>query len=142
MGIIIFTVVIVTIALANIYNKNIKKTSIMYNYLSEIKKKDIDTYIIEKPNIILYIADKYDISNNKIEKKIKNKLTDYNITNYFIFLHLNNNNKSFINYLNKKYSGNLEQKLPMIIIFEEGKIKKCYYDLEKIDFNEIIGDIK
>lgn len=142
MAIIVLTVVIVTILFAHIYNKNIKKTSIMYNYLSEIKKKDIDTYIIEKTNIILYVADKYDVSKNKIEKKIKNKLIDYNITNYFVFLHLNTNNASFIDYLNKKYSGSLKQRLPMIIIFEEGKIKKCYYDLENINFNEIIGDIK
>lgn len=142
MIVIVLTTVITTIILANVYNRNIKNTSIMYNCLSEIKKKDFDTYIIEKPNIILYVADKYDISKNKIEKRIKNKIDNQNITDYFVFLNLNSNNMSFIDYLNTKYSGDLEKKLPAIIIFEEGKIKKGYYDLEHLDLNEIIGDIK
>lgn len=142
MSIILITIVITTIFLANIYNNRFKKTSIMYNYLSEIKKKDMDTYIIEKPNTIVYVSDKYDISNEKIEEKIKNDIIKYNAKEYFVYLNLNDNNIDFIDNLNKKYQGHINKQIPAIIIFEEGKVINTYYDLENIDIKELTGDIK
>lgn len=142
MTIIVLGIIIVTILLAQIYNNSFRKTSIMYNYLSEIKKGDIDTYLTEKPNIILYITDKYDISNDNIEQKIKNKIIKYNIKDYFVFLDLNQQNLNYIEYLNEKYDGTLKNKIPMIIIFEEGKIKNVYYELENINFEQIVEDFK
>lgn len=142
MFIIIISIVITTVFLAYIYNNRLKKTSTMYNYLSEIKKNDIDTYLIEKPNIILYIADKYDVSNEEIEKKLKQEMIDNNIVDYFVFLNLNNNGANFIEELNRKFEGNIKQEIPVIIVFEEGKIKNTYYDLKNIDLKEITGEIK
>lgn len=142
MSIILIAIVITTIFLANIYNNRFTKTSIMYNYLSEIKKKDIDTYLLEKPNIILYVSDKYDISNEKIEEKIKNNIIRYNAKEYFVYLDLNDNNKDFIDTLNKKYNGHINKQIPLIIIIEEGKIINTYYELENVDIKELTGDIK
>lgn len=142
MSIILIAIVITTIFLANIYNNRFTKTSIMYNYLSEIKKKDIDTYLLEKPNIILYVSDKYDISNEKIEEKIKNNIIKYNAKEYFVYLDLNDNNKDFIDTLNKKYNGHINKQIPLIIIIEEGKIINTYYELENVDIKELTGDIK
>ena len=90
-------VITITIALMNIYNNRIKKTSIMYNYLSEIKENDLDAYLIENPNIIIYMADKYDLSNSQIEKKLKKQMIKNNINDYFVFLNLNDN----INFINQ-----------------------------------------
>ena len=135
-------IVILTITLSNIYKNQIRKTSIMYNYLSEIKNKDLSTYLLEKPNIIIYISDKYDISKEKLEEKLKRDMINYNISDYFVFLNIDQNNLEFIDQLNKKYTGNIDKKIPTFIVFEEGKIKKYYSDLENINLAEITGEIK
>lgn len=140
--IIVILVAISTIILTNIYNNRLRKTSIMYNYLSEIKKNDIDTYLTEKPNIILYISDKYDITNNKIEEKLQNEIIKYNAKDYIIFLNINTKNIEFIDKLNKKYNGNIEKKLPVLVVIEDSQIQKTYYDLENINLKELTGDMK
>lgn len=140
--IIVILVAISTIILTNIYNNQLRKTSIMYNYLSEIKKNDIDTYLTEKPNIILYISDKYDITNNKIEEKLQNEIIKYNAKDYIIFLNINTKNIEFIDKLNKKYNGNIEKKLPVLVVIEDSQIQKTYYDLENINLKELTGDMK
>ena len=114
----------------------------MYNYLSEIKKNDIDTYLTEKPNIILYISDKYDITNNKIEEKLQNEIIKYNAKDYIIFLNINTKNIEFIDKLNKKYNGKIEKKLPVLVVIEDSQIQKTYYELENINLKELTGDMK
>lgn len=139
--IMILSVVAITIVLMNAYNNRVKKTSIMYNYLSEIKENDLDAYLIENPNIVIYIADKYDLSNNQVEKKLKKKMIKLNISDYFVFLNLNNG-MDFINQLNEKYYGNVEKNLPVIVVFEDGKIKESFYDLNDTSINKIMGELK
>lgn len=140
--IIIIVVALSTIILTNIYNNRFKTTSIMYNYLSEIKKNDIDTYLLEKPNTILYIADKYDISNNKIEEKLKEEIIKYNAKDYFVYLNINTNNIEFIDKLNQKYSGNINKQLPVLVIIEDGLVSKSYTELNNINLKELTGDMK
>lgn len=140
--IIVILVAILTIILTNIYNNQLRKTSIMYNYLSEIKKNDIDTYLTEKPNIILYISDKYDITNNKIEEKLQNEIIKYNAKDYIVFLNINTKNIEFIDKLNKKYNGKIEKKLPVLVVIEDSQIQKTYYELENINLKELTGDMK
>ncbi len=139
---IILSIIATTILLANIYNNKLKTTSVMYNYLSEIKIKDIDTYILEKPNTIIYISDKNNISNDKIEKKLKDNIIKHSLKDYFVFLNLNGENINYIDKLNKKYNGNIKKQIPSLIVFEEGKIVNIYYNLENIDLLEITGDIR
>lgn len=140
--IIIIVVALSTIILTNIYNNRFKTTSIMYNYLSEIKKNDIDTYLLEKPNTILYIADKYDITNNKIEEKLKEEIIKYNAKDYFVYLNINTNNIEFIDKLNQKYSGNINKQFPVLVIIEDGLVSKSYTELNNINLKELTGDMK
>ncbi len=141
MLVIIITIVIVTIVLASVYNKNNMKTSIMYNYLSEIKINDFDVYIVENPNTIIYIGDKYSVDNDAIEKKIKNKIIELNVSDYFVYLNLTDNIE-YIDKLNERYDVNISKDLPVIVVFEDGKIKNVYSDLKNLDLKAIIGDIK
>lgn len=142
MIIIVISIFASTIFLANIYNNRLKKTSIMYNYLSEIKKKDIDTYLVEKPNIILYISDKYDLSFEKTEKKLQEEIIKNNAKEYFVYLNITNKNINFIDKLNMKYNGNINKQLPVIVVIEEGQITKTYYELDNVNLKELTGDIK
>ena len=91
MLIIIITIVLVTIFLSNIYNNRFQKTSVLYNYLSEIKKKDLDSYLVEKPEIIIYASNKYNNSNEEQEKKLMQQIIDNNIYEYIVYLNLEDN---------------------------------------------------
>lgn len=142
MLIIIIAIVLVTIFLSNIYNNRFQKTSVLYNYLSEIKKKDLDSYLLEKPEIIIYASNKYNNSNEKQETKIMKQIIDNNIYEYIVYLNLEDKKLNILNSLNKKYDGKLKNKLPVLIVFENGKIKEAYYDLEKIDFEKITENLK
>lgn len=141
MLIIIVVIAITTIALANIYNKHNVKTSVMYNYLSEIKINDFDVYIVENPNTIIYIGDKYNVDNDAIEKKIMKKMIELNVSDYFVYLNLTDN-IDYIDRLNKKYNVNISKDLPVIVVFDDGKIKTIYSDLKNIDIKSITGDLK
>ena len=142
MLIIIITIVLVTIFLSNIYNNRFQKTSVLYNYLSEIKKKDLDAYLVEKPDIIIYASNKYNNSNEEQERKIMQQIIDNNIYEYIVYLNLEDKKLNILNSINKKYDGKLKNKLPVLIVFENGKIKEAYYDLEKIDFEKITENLK
>ena len=142
MLIIIISIIIVTIFLSNQYNTRFKRTSVLYNYLSEIKKKDLDSYLIEKPDIIIYASNKYNNSFELQEEKIMQEIMDNNIYDYFVYLNLEDKKLNIFNELNKKYNGNLKNQLPVLIIFENGEIKNAYYDLDKIDFTNITEAIK
>ena len=142
MLIIIIAIVLVTIFLSNIYNNRFQKTSVLYNYLSEIKKKDLDSYLLEKPEIIIYASNKYNNSNEEQEKKLMQQIIDNNIYEYIVYLNLEDKKLNILNSLNKKYDGKLKNKLPVLIVFENGKIKEAYYDLEKIDFEKITENLK
>ena len=142
MLLVIIFVVVITIALANAYNNRVKKTSVMSNFLSEINEKDLDTYIKENPNIVIYVADKYNLDNDEQEEKIKKLMIESNISDYFVYLSPNDNKKLFSS-LSKNYDGNIStEEMPVLIVFEEGKIVNCYYDIDKIDLNEVIGVLK
>lgn len=143
MFVIVACVVIATIALANAYNNRDKETRVMYNYLSEIKKKDLDTYLLEKPNAIIYVADKYNLDNEDLEEQIKNKIVELNAVDYFVYLDLKDDDINFLQKFNQKYNGNLEDgKFPILIVMEEGKIANYYYDINEINLNEITGELK
>ena len=142
MLIIILSIIIVTIFLSNQYNTRFKRTSVLYNYLSEIKKKDLDSYLIEKQDIIIYASNKYNNSFELQEEKIMQEIMDNNIYDYFVYLNLEDKKLNIFNELNKKYNGNLKNQLPVLIIFENGEIKNAYYDLDKIDFTNITEAIK
>lgn len=142
MLVIIISIVIVTIFLSNMYNNRFKKTSVLYNYLSEIKKKDLDSYLVEKPDIIIYASNKYNNSFEAEEKKIMQQIIDNNIYEYFVYLNLEDKKLNILNSLNKKSGGKLKNKLPVLIVFENGKIKDAYYDLDNLNFENITEALK
>ena len=139
--IIMIAVVCITIFLAHLYNTRYKKISIMYQYLQTINIKDLDTYILEKPSTIVYLSNKYKY-NDKLEKKLKKSINELNVSEYFVYLDINEENDNIIEKINQKFNGNLTKQIPVLIVFEEGKIKESYYDLENIDIHYVVGDLK
>ena len=120
----VFTI-LVTLYLSNMYlNKN-KDTSDFYKYSNTITTKDFDVYITENPDAIVYLANKYDMSYSDFESKLQSEIELRGIKDKFIYINVNN---KFINKLNKEYRIKLSiSKLPIIVIFVDGKISDYMY---------------
>ena len=135
MLIIAVSVVLLTLISCNIYNTKYRKTSILTNYISEIKMKDLDTYLMEKPNSIIYISNK-SVNNTEQELKLKDKLIELNITDYIVYLNIDKTN---IKKFNQKFKSNIKiDELPIIVIIEDNKITK-EYSIDSIDLIEMVG---
>lgn len=139
----ILLVITVTLLLVNAYNNRDKKTSTIYNFLPEIKTNELDSYLFENPSIIIYISDKYNLDNEEIEIKMQNKITELNVYNYFVYLDINNIDSEFLENFNKKYDASINiTKIPMLIVINDGKVINSYYNIDELNINDLVGDIK
>lgn len=118
-------------------------TPIMNNYLSVINYNEIDTYLIENKNVIVYASSLNDENTRKFEKKFKKIIRKYGLKNEILYLDLTNN-KSLNNIIqNFKLTS-----MPCIIVFEDGIVSDVYsikdfnYDIDlTVDYLKVIGVI-
>ena len=134
---IIAITVIIVLYLSNMYlNKN-KETSTFYNYANEITVKDLDVYITENPDTIVYLADKYNLEYYNFENHLKNVIEQKNIKENLIFI---NASTKVINKLNKDDIIKISiENLPAIITFVDGKIKDYIYVSNDLNIEDIIN---
>ena len=106
-------VVIITFVLMNLYNANKKEaySSYVKEIVHEIMLDDLDNYLQEHPDAILYINTN-DETNKKLEKEIKNLIARHNIQQYFVYIE---NNKD----ITKKYK--LKDNNPVFIAYKDGR---------------------
>lgn len=114
---ILIVTIILTFILSNIYISKNKFVSDFYEYSNKIKSDELFEFILENPESIIYISDKYDLSYSKFEKKLKNKIETLNIKNKFVYIDKLELNKSFINQVKENYNVKLNYKNNPIILF-------------------------
>lgn len=132
---IVFIIGLITIAvvlyLATLY-KNTKindEKSIMSEYLFNISAVELDNYLLENPEIIVYWSNAEDLENEKFEKKLKKFIIKNDLQKTIIFLNTNELDKETIKNIEKKYlpeqykSTNLDS-YPLILIIKDGKINE------------------
>lgn len=122
-------VVIITFILMNLYNANKKEaySSYVKEIVHEIMLDDLDNYLQEHPDAILYINTN-DEANKKLEKEIKNLIARHNIQQYFVYIE---NNKD----ITKKYK--LKDNNPIFIAYKDGKALETFsqdkYTIKEIE---------
>lgn len=122
-------VVIITFVLMNLYNANKKEvySSYVKEIAHEIMLDDLDNYLQEHPDAILYINTN-DEANKKLEKEIKNLIARHNIQQYFVYIE---NNKD----ITKKYK--LKDNNPIFIAYKDGKALETFsqdkYTIKEIE---------
>ena len=122
-------VVIITFILMNLYNANKKEaySSYVKEIVHEIMLDDLDNYLQEHPDAILYINTN-DEANKKLEKEIKNLIARHNIQQYFVYIE---NNKD----ITKKYK--LKDNNPVFIAYKDGKVLETFsqdkYTIKEIE---------
>ena len=103
------------------YNQNKLNTGIMNNYLTVINYNELEDYIIENKDAIIYVSILGDKEIYSFEEKFKNNIMDNNLKNSILYLNLTNEN---INSATKKLQ--IESDFPYLVVYTNGKITDTY----------------
>ena len=131
----IFTILL-TLFLMNKYNSN--KTSENITFVSEIKENELNNYVTERQEVIIYMSS----STNENIKELENDLEKYtkkkNLKDGYVYLDLskvdsNFYNEFYINYLNESYTGKFKIEEPSLIIIRNGKVESYLNKINNIN---------
>ena len=111
------------------YNENKLYTSIMNKYLTVINYNELDNYITETPNAILYVSVLGDKKINRFEEQFKNNISNSNLRNHILYLDITNEEKEEAM---KKL--NIDTNLPYLLVYTNGKITDTY-SIEKNNYS-------
>lgn len=118
------------------------ESSVMTNFLGEIKEVEIDNYILENPDIVIYISSDREEQTKKFEKKLKNYIIKEEIKGQFIYLDCANLTPEFISTFQKKYFNGALKKIPVtypnLLFLNDGKVIDVLYKLQgKPDMKDV-----
>ena len=103
------------------YNENKLNTSIMDKYLTVINYNELDNYIIENKNAVVYVSILGNEDINNFEKKFKNLVSEHNLKNNILYLDISDEN---ISEATKKL--NIEEEFPYLVVYTNGVITDTY----------------
>ena len=103
------------------YNQNKLNTSIMNEYLTVINYNELDNYIVENKDAIIYVSILGNEDINKFEKKFKSVVLENNLKNTILYLDITNEN---IEHATKKLQ--IEQDFPYLVVYTNGNITDTY----------------
>ena len=103
------------------YNENKLYTSIMNKYLTVINYNELNNYITETPNTILYVSILGDKQINRFGEQFKNSIANSNLRNNILYLDITNEEK---NDAMKKL--NIDSNFPYLVVYTNGKITDTY----------------
>lgn len=103
------------------YNKNKLNTSIMNEYLTVINYNELDNYIIENKDAIIYVSVLGNEDINRFERKFKNIIVENHLKNNILYLDLTNED---VETITKKLQ--IEEKFPYLVVYTNGQITDIY----------------
>ena len=123
--VIILVTILLALSISNYFRKKIEyqnQTNIT-SYLSEIKVEELDNFLTENHDVMIYLVD----SNNstKLQNKVKKIILNYNYNKDMVVLNTSSDSESIFNLLKEKYSNpnqNSKYRTNSILIIKEGKI--------------------
>lgn len=109
-----------------------QNNSIMSEYLSELKSNEINSYIIDNPDVIIYYASAKDTTIKSFEKQFKKLMEEHEISDEIIYIDSSKEeNNSIISKLNTISDKKMEGlNIPNLIYIKEGKVNKILYSNE------------
>ena len=124
------------------YEEENANISIMNKYMQVINYNELDSFIIENKDAVIYMSK---LGNKKIrnfEIEFKKVIIDNSLKNEILYLDMTNivkDNDKYQNFINKyKSKDSINIEIPSLIIFKNSKIEKVYnikennYNIEKI----------
>ncbi len=131
---IIFTIFLTFYLMKKYDSVKVKKI----NFVSEVKENELDSYITERQEVIIYMAS----SNNKeldtFNKDLKKYTKDKNLKDLYVYLDLKNVSSNFYNKFNIKYLKEADNsvfniKEPTFVIIRNGKMDSYLNNINSIE---------
>ncbi|MBQ8682070.1 MAG: hypothetical protein IJ509_04085 [Bacilli bacterium] len=103
------------------YNKSKLNINIMGEYLTVINYNELDNYIIENKDAIIYVSVLGNEDINRFEKKFRNDIVENDLKNSILYLDLTNEN---IDVVTKTL--NIDKNFPYLVVYTNGQITDTY----------------
>ena len=106
----------------NTYEKSKLQTPILDDYLLVINYNELNNYLVENKDAIIYVSKLKDESIRLFENKFKNIINKNNLNNKILYLDLTEELKenNIVKEINKKYGKEMTE-APTIVIIKDGK---------------------
>lgn len=111
----------------NTYEKSKLQTPILDDYLLIINYNELNNYLVENKDAIIYISKLNNENIRLFENKFKNIINKNNLNNKILYLDLTEELKenNIVKEINKKYGKEMTE-VPTIVIIKDGKISSSY----------------
>ena len=127
LSIVLIITIIITILFFKLYANNEKNNALINDeYLRIINYNEIDNYLVENKDVVIYISSPSDKKMINFEKEFKNIITKYALNNNILSLNIEDN--SSVKIKNDKIV------VPSIVIYKDGKIDSLF-DLKKNNYS-------
>ena len=131
--------VLITLLLASLYSNQEKVVASFYEYSNKISSKEFDQFIIENPDAIIYISDKYNLEYKNVEQKLQNRLDELGLKKNFVFIDKKDVNKKFIKKIKNKYEINIKvEEIPVMLVIIDNKVVKNIKVDKNIEIDRLI----
>lgn len=124
--------------------------AILDKYMTVINYNELDNYLVENPDGIIYVGILNNEEISKFERKFKNSIKNSKINKEVLYLNITDeiSNVNKVKEMKERYTVNYADitNVPNIMVFENGEIKTIYsikdngYDVDKAV--KFINDIK
>ncbi|MDY4859148.1 MAG: DUF6568 family protein [Bacilli bacterium] len=111
----------------NTYEKSKLQTPILDDYLLVINYNELNNYLVENKDAIIYVSKLNNENIRLFENKFKNIINKNNLNNKILYLDLTEELKenNIVKEINKKYGKKMTE-VPTIVIIKDGKISSSY----------------
>jgi hypothetical protein len=108
-----------------VIDNNKKNIPIIRGTLTEINDKELDNYILENSDTVLYLCTSNNVRCRNYEKDFKKIINSKSLKDYIVYVNLTGIDQvKFVKRFNEKYSykTSLKTSYPALIVFEDGEI--------------------
>lgn len=111
----------------NTYEKSKLQIPILDDYLLVINYNELNNYLVENKDAIIYVSKLNNENIRLFENKFKNIINKNNLNNKILYLDLTEELKenNIVKEINKKYGKKMTE-VPTIVIIKDGKISSSY----------------
>jgi len=120
---------------------------ILDRYMEVINYNELDDYLVENTDAVIYVSVLEDSEIRLFERKLKNLFKNHTINRDILYMDITNNKVVMDTILSKYSNGNVSSgEVPMILVIDDGVLRSVYnikennYDIEMVKL--FINNIK
>ena len=107
----------------NVYKEYEKETPVIQGSLLEITSEDLEHYVVDTSNVVVYMCTAPSDECRSFEKNLKKYVIKKEITDEIIYLNLTGVDVSeFVKKFNEKYKTKISSNFPSFVVFNDGNV--------------------